>query len=74
LEALAVNGHKFPQLQTINLENNKITDGGFKALVGNGYKFPQLKKIILSNNLIKDTGLKKCATEKCKFKIEYNYS
>jgi hypothetical protein len=52
LEALAVNGHKFPQLQKIYLSNNKITDAGLEALAVNGNKFPHLQEIYLGGNKI----------------------
>jgi hypothetical protein len=45
LEALAVNGHKFPQLQEINLEYTQITDAGVEALAVNGHMFPHLREI-----------------------------
>jgi hypothetical protein len=47
---LAVNGHKFPQLQEIDLGDNKITDAGLEALAVNGHKFPQLQEIHLRDN------------------------
>jgi hypothetical protein len=37
---LAVNGHKFPQLQRIDLADNEITDAGLEALAVNDHKFP----------------------------------
>jgi hypothetical protein len=52
LKALAVNGHKFPQLKTIDLRSNKIAGAGLEALAGNGYAFLQLQKIALGNNSI----------------------
>jgi hypothetical protein len=48
--ALAVNGHKFQQLQEIYLQYNKITDAGLEALAVNGRKFPRLQIISLGDN------------------------
>ena len=42
LQALARNGHKFPNLQKLNLWCNKITDIGLRALTENGHRFPNL--------------------------------
>ncbi len=67
MEALAVNGHKFPQLQTINLQYNKITDAGLEALAVNGHKFPQLQTIYLWDNQITDAGLEALAVNGHKF-------
>jgi hypothetical protein len=52
LKALAVNGHKFLQLQGIHLSSNEITDAGLEALAVNGHKFPQLQIISLGHNQI----------------------
>jgi hypothetical protein len=57
LEAFAVNGHKFPQLQIIELESNFITDAGLEALAVNGHKFPQLQTIDLLGNKISQKSL-----------------
>ncbi len=71
MKALAKNGHKFQQLQIIDLGFNKITDEGLKALVDNGHEFPKLQSIYLKNNQITDARLKKWAAEKCKIYIYF---
>ncbi len=58
MKALAKNGAKFPSLQYIYLDNNKITDDGVKFLVKHGLKFPNLKAIDLHDNQITDAGKK----------------
>jgi hypothetical protein len=64
---LAVNDHKFAQLQVISLSENQITDAGLEALAVNGHKFPQLQKINLSENQITDAGLEALAVNGHKF-------
>lgn len=54
LEALTENGHKFQNLQYIELKNNEITDVGLEALAVNGQNFQNLQEVWLGYNQISD--------------------
>ena len=60
----------FPNLSTINLTDNQITDAGLRALAEHADKFKNLSWIDLRNNKITDAGLKVIRAEhKLKFTI-----
>ncbi len=40
---MLIDGNNFPNLQSIDLNNNQMKDEGLKALALNGNKFPSLR-------------------------------
>ncbi len=51
-------GKDFPYMDTIDLQNNQISDQGLKVFVENGKKFSNLQKVNLKQNKITDVGFK----------------